>query len=184
MANSRNYKKGWLVDDRFTDLSLDGKSALLPLFDKADDLGLIVNPKIALRGQAISDTALQELVDAGYLLRIEDNKRTFYLFREWSGNQHLRHFQLGGIFNQLLIPNLFVDNSGLTIYKDNLIDQNQQFINNHQLLIENVYQSSANFAPLIKWQRENKNIIGSTIEQRLITMEKDGGHSKNNTANS
>ncbi|WP_243690878.1 hypothetical protein [Oenococcus oeni] len=51
-------------------------------------------------------------------------------------------------------------------------------------MIENVYQSSANFAPLIKWQRENKNIIGSTIEQRLITMEKDGGHSKNNTANS
>ncbi|EHN58530.1 hypothetical protein [Oenococcus kitaharae] len=167
MANSRNYKKGWLVDDRYTDLSLDGKSALLPLFDKTDDLGLIVNPKSALKGQGIDTNALQELTNAGYLLRVDNGHTPAYLFKEWSGIQHLRHFQISGIFNQLLIPDLFVDDKGLTVYKNNQQAENESFISNHQLLIENIYQTSANFSPLKKWLTENSHILSEAMIQRI-----------------
>ncbi|EKP89525.1 hypothetical protein [Oenococcus oeni] len=171
MANSRNYTKGWLVNDRFAELTPEGQGTLLVVLDKADDIGFIPNPKATLRAQNIPSKTLEELVKNNYLIKAPSEDNDLYLFKEWSEHQRLRHFLLSGISNPFLIPNLFVDEKGQTVFKDNTDTNNVDFIDSHRLLIENVYQKSANFKQdLLPWIKMNKNIISDVVMGRLTKL--------------
>lgn len=71
MAKRRCFSIDFYESDKFLDLSSDAKALYLGLLLRADDDGVVINPKIVLRLTGIETKALEELYENSLLLNID-----------------------------------------------------------------------------------------------------------------
>ena len=71
MAKRRCFSIDFYESDKFLNLSSDAKALYLGLLLRADDDGVVINPKIVLRLTGIEHNALEELYENSLLLDVE-----------------------------------------------------------------------------------------------------------------
>lgn len=87
MANRRMFARTVTESDSFLDLSKDAQLLWFHLGLVADDDGFLNSARRVMRLCGISESALSELVNAGFLLEFDSG---VYLVRDWLINNQLR----------------------------------------------------------------------------------------------
>lgn len=87
MANRRMFARTVTESDSFLDLSKDAQLLWFHLGLVADDDGFLNSTRMVMRLCGISESALSELVNAGFLLEFDSG---VYLVRDWLINNQLR----------------------------------------------------------------------------------------------
>lgn len=80
MANRRMFSRQLASEDSFLDMSLQAQAFYFHIGLEADDDGFIANPKGLLRLCGADATVLDELVNAGYIIRFESG---VVVIRHW-----------------------------------------------------------------------------------------------------
>ncbi len=87
MACRRMFAQSVVTSDDFLELSADARLLYYDLGMRADDDGFLTSAKRVLREICVPESALAELVDAGFLLRFDSG---VLCIRDWGVNNQLR----------------------------------------------------------------------------------------------
>lgn len=69
--------------DKFLDLSFEAQALYLQACFECDSYGLFSNPKTLLRTTGNSNSALDELIESGFLISIEHDQSLYFVVRNW-----------------------------------------------------------------------------------------------------
>ena len=69
--------------DRFLDLSPEAQALYFQANLECDSYGLFNNYRTLLRIIGVSENALSELIDGGFLVRLEHNDEVYFVVRDW-----------------------------------------------------------------------------------------------------
>ncbi len=111
MAERRMFAKSVVLDDKFLDLTMATRCLYYMLGMEADDDGFVGAPKRVMRACGAGKTALNALIEAGYLHQFDSG---VVAITHWTTNNQIRRDRYR--------PTVYIKEKELLILSDILVD--------------------------------------------------------------
>ena len=79
MAKRRCISVDVMESDEYQELSNAAKCMYIALMLRSDDEGVVINPRTVMRMTGFTDTQLDELIDSGFVLKVDN----IYVIKHW-----------------------------------------------------------------------------------------------------